>query len=407
LRVLDEDTALAYAGPSHVETYQDIVSLTDLGALPVPHRLTLHPSLTSSPPSPLFDAEQLPARIRNMHRERPTAPAVEIYALPGYEVGSVGLLQQAGRVLVHPAVLPAYLNQSVKPEALAMPDFWTRSLLKSGAEIIETDVPVGVALHPNLIYGHFLLEMLPRLHLLSKLRMFGRPLPIALPNDCSKWVRDFVALYFDATEIISYHSKLQRVRAPCFILPSMMMRHSYGFHPEMNTVVEELIARVVGPYEPPPETPRRIYLSRREHHKSWRGIVNEAEVESTLTDLGFTVVHPQALPLPRQLAMYAAAECVVGEFTSAIHNTLFSPRGTAVFCISHLNECQSRIAALRGQPHAFMAPSDLGFLDPAKPREDREFRFTVDCRELARQLAAFLRFSAEQRERPGDAVAAA
>jgi hypothetical protein len=404
LRLAAAGAAVAYAGPSKI-TYQDTTSLSDLGLLAGPHRMTLHPAMQSCPPSPLFNAEQLPDHIRNVHNERLPAPAAEIYAVPGHELGAVGLLQQDGRIFVNNAVQPGYINGLLKPDSHQLADFWVGSVLKPDAEIIETDVPVGLALHPNTVYGHFLLEMLPRLHLLSKLRMFGRPLPIAVPNDCSKWVRNFVALYFDEAEIIYYHSKLQRVRAPCFVLPSMMM-NDYAMHPEMNTAVEELVGRIVGPHEPPPDFPRRIYLSRSHHFRTWRGIANEAEVESTLSDLGFLVIHPQELPLARQIALYASAECIVSEFCSASHNALFAPRGAAVFCISWLNNCQSRIAALRGQPLAYMEPSDLGFIDPRKPRKERDFHFKIDCVELARQLDAFMRFSAEQRERSAEAGAA-
>ena len=112
-----------------------------------------------------------------------------------------------------------------------------------------------------------------------------------------------------------------------------------------------------------------------------------------MTDLGFTIVHPQELPLHEQLAIYAGAECIVAQFCSAAHNALFAPFGTPVFCFGWMNRCQSGIAALRQQPLAYMRPSDIEMIFPPANHKPGSFRFHIDCRELARELPAFLRFA--------------
>jgi O-antigen biosynthesis protein WbqL len=397
---------VAYCGPNRVADFQETDSLSDLGALPGPHRLRLNLPMLSGQPAPLFKATELPSWILDSHLERPTAPAAEVYALPGHELGAAGLLQQHGRIFVNDMIQPGYINSAVKPDDLGLPEIWMGSLLDPNAEIIEIDRPVGLALHPNLIYGHFLLEMLPRLHQLAKLRTFGRAFPIAVPNDWSKWVRDFVSLYFDESEIIYYNSKQQRVRAPYFILPSMMMTN-YNFHPEMNAAIEDLLSHVVGPNVPSPTPPTRIYLSRRRHPGgAWHSISNEEEVEKAMTDLGFTVLYPEDLSLKEQLHIYSSAEYMVSEYSSASHNSLFAPRGTGVFCINWINRCQSGICALRGQPHAFMAPTGEGFRHPAQFNTASRYGFRMDCAEVVRQVVAFLAFCDEQRERGIDIGAA-
>lgn len=387
--------AVAYAGPSRITAYRDIDSLDDLGALPEPHRLRLGLPMWSSPPAPLFEAEQIPERIANPHRTRLLAPAAEIYAVPGHELGGFGLLQDHGRVWVNEAVQPPYINDRAQPDRLDMPDFWARGLLTSDADIIETDSPLGVVLHPNTIYGHFLLEMFPRLLLLAHLRTLGRPVPVAVPVDGPDWLRAFVALLFDASETIFYDSTWQRVRAPCFILPSRL-NDDYNFHPELNTAIEEFLGRVLGPTLPVPRFPTRLYLSRS-RFAGWHGIANEAEVEQALFDVGFAIVHPQELSLPDQLALYAGADCIVADYGSAAHNALFAPRGTAVFCINWLSRCQSGIAALRGQPLAFMPPDASGFHDPTRHRDGDELRPRVNPADLVRQVTGFLRFAEARR----------
>jgi Glycosyltransferase 61 len=391
------DILAGYAGPDVIPRFRDISDLEELGALAEPHRLRLGTPMPSRPPSPLFNAAALPQRVTVDHAGRPVVPGPEFTAVTGYELGSFGLLQRRGRVFVDDRVQPYGFNQMIQPDK--MPSHWVRGLLRPDADIIESDMPVGVALNAHLVWGHFLLEMMARVHLLATLRTLGRPMRIAVPSDAPGWAREFIGLYFSADEMLTYDSERQRVRAPCFVLPSMMMEH-YHFHPVLNSVVQQLLDRVLGPGPglPRPDALRRLYLSRA-RHDGWHAIANEAEVEATLTDLGFTVLQPQDMPLRSQLALYAGAACIVSQYSSAAHNAIFAPLGTSVFCFGWMNRCQSGIAALRGQPLAFMRPSDCDLIYPPEHREPGVFRFSVDCRELARELPAFLRFAEAARTR--------
>ena len=362
----------------------------ELGALAEPHRLRLGTALRSRPASPLFYQASLPERVVAEHRTRCGVPGPEFYGVPGYELGGFGLLQRQGRVFVHDGVQPPGSNRIIASDG--MPAHWVRGLFDQNAEVVECDAPVGVVLNPQLVWGHFLMEMLARVHLLARLRTLGRPIRVAVPIDAPGWVREFASLYFSDSETVFYHSERQRVRAPSFVLPGMMMGH-YHFHPELNVVVRELLDRVVGAAPPSPDKPRRLYLSRSRHN-GWHSIANEAEVEATLVDLGFAVLHPQELPLHAQLAMFAGAECVVSQFGSGAHNALFAPFGTPVFCLGWMNRCQSGIAALRGQPVAYMRPADCAVIYPPDDRRGAAFSFRIDCRRLAQELPAFLSFAA-------------
>jgi hypothetical protein len=386
------DSAPPYAGPDRIGSFVEITDLGALGTLAAPHRLRLHPPMRSARPAPLFNAAALPRHIRDLHDAHPEAPAVEVLALPGHELGGAGLLQREGRVFFDANVMPGYIGQHLTPDRLTLPEIWRGGLLRPDTEVIETDTPVALAFHPNLVYGHFLLEMLPRLHALATLRAYGRAFPIAVPTDWPAWAREFVALYYDPSEIIWYDKDRQRLRAPCFVLPTMMHRH-YDFHPAMTLIADTAIARAgaIAPAAPATEgaTPTRLYLSRGEMAGGPHGLVNEPEVEETLVQLGFTVLRPAELPVARQLALYDGASLIVSAYGWSSLNSLFAPRGAGVFCVNWRDEAQSRVCALRGQPVAYFAP-DEGFGDPAD-----DAPVTANSRDLARQLAAFERTLAE------------
>jgi hypothetical protein len=75
-------------------------------------------------------------------------------------------------------------------------------------------------------------------------------------------------------------------------------------------------------------------------------------------------------------------------------------RATGVYCINWLNECQSRICAVRGRPLGFVAPEGR-FYDPDNPPQDGNFFVDTGCRELARQATAFEREVREMKDRAG------
>lgn len=377
-----------YAGPHAIADFQDIDDPEVVGAVPGPQRLRLGAALRARPPAPLFEPDRLPPRIVAEHAGRPLVPGPEFYAVPGHELGSLGLLQRDGSVFVDDRVQPRGMNDLIAPDT--MPQHWIRGLLAPDAEIVDVAGPVGVALHPHTVWGHFLLENLARVHLLAKLRTLGRPLPIAVPIDAPVWVREFVALYFSAGETLSYNAAFQRVRAPSFVLPGMMMSH-YHFHPEMNAMVRELLDRVVGTAPLPLDRPRLLYLSRS-RNIGFHAIANEHEVEATMTSLGFTVVHPQDMSLRAQLALYAGAEGIVAPYSSVAHNALFAPMGTPVMCFGWMNRCQSGIATLRGQPLAYVKPADGETIFPPAGHTGI-FYMRIDCAALAKQVPAFMTFA--------------
>jgi capsular polysaccharide biosynthesis protein len=376
---------VTYAGGGPLDDIEEIADLASLGRHTSSHKLRLSPAVRGLPQIPLFDAGALPPDTVSEHTNAAEPYPVFLYGLVGYELGGLGLLQSGGRVFTNRDTLPDYYTGYLSGDQNQMSDQWTGALFNPKAEIIEVDGTIAVPLHPNLVYGHFLLEMLPKLHILSRLRRAGLPFTIAIPDEIATWAKRIISLYFDDSEILFYDARRQRVRSPCFIAPSMM-QSDHWFHPDFNMVVDELVD-FVRPRVTTPDSPR-LWLSRSKQ-KGWRAIRNEGEVEKTVADLGFSIIHPQDLSFPEQVALFDQAQVIACEYTSATHNTLFAKRGTPVFCINRVNWYQSGIGALRSQPLAFMLPKDGHFRDwRMQSADDNEFE--VDCDKLQMSLKDFL-----------------
>lgn len=93
---------------------------------------------------------------------------------------------------------------------------------------------------------------------------------------------------------------------------------------------------------------RRLYLARGGRY---RRLLNADEVESFFVNCGFEVVHPEALDLPAQMALFSEAEIVAGPTGAAFTNLIFMPPGARVIVLYYdvgLHYYFSNLAAAAG-----------------------------------------------------------
>lgn len=81
---------------------------------------------------------------------------------------------------------------------------------------------------------------------------------------------------------------------------------------------------------------KRLYISRRSHGQrggTSRVLLNEEELITRLSAIGFEIVEPENLSSQQQIALYSAAEIVVGPSGSGMFNVVFCHPGTKVIDI--------------------------------------------------------------------------
>jgi hypothetical protein len=327
---------------------------------------------------PLLDGTETSEEARREHMEYLMPPPVAVYSAAGLSLCGVGVFRKDDSFFYKDDVLPSYFRSFFMMNTEKLPDVWEGMTYQPNAPVRSIDKPCFYAFHPNLVYGHFLLEILPKLYIWRFLKTCGYQYSFLLPRDLPAWARAFVDLFVDEG-CLDYHDPAREVvRAPRFILASMM-HVDHNFHPAFNLALEYAVraSREGRSCVGQTTTPRRLYLSRRRAHTGWHAILNEDEVEGVFADLGFTIVHPQELSIREQICLYAGAEVIAGEYSSALHNSIFSPAGTKVISLNRVNWYQSRIGRLRQQPIVYISPADGRWRDwrAHKGRAD----FTMDC----------------------------
>lgn len=347
-------------------------------------RLNLFAAALPPPQAPIHRQQDIPAEFVAEHLHYPAPAAVGVYAVRNAMVWGNGLVTLGPRFFAPNDCLPGYWQPQMLPGGQPIHAVHQGSLGRSEVETVVIDGPVAVALHPNLVYGHFLLEMLPRLYVLALLRAFGARFPLLLSVTVPNWVKTFVRLLHPEEAIHWYDAQQQRVLGSSVILPSMM-HTDHNFHPAFNLMVDSLIERLRQPGAP--AGPERVYISRANFGDE--RIENEDEVAALMAEHGFAVVRPHELTPEQQVTLFSGARVVAGEYGSGLHNAMFSPAGARVIALNFFNNYQSKIARVRGHRMAFVPPADGIFrhwrITAKLPR-----KFRIDLETLRRTLGEVL-----------------
>lgn len=324
-----------------------------------------------------------------------TNGGVFIYSVPGAICAGDGFLFNQDRLIINPDVMPHYFDMWIKEGQLLLPHEWGKFLSVKNPTIIISALPCAVIFHPNMVYGHFLLEMLPKILLLACFKSYGAKFNVCASLNLPVWARACLETYFTADEIIFYDPQREQVTAPTMLQPSLM-HDRYVWHPMMDVLVNKFIYDAGSPSYGPSvgDTSGRLYLSRSKLPNfpkgawTWHHLNNEEDVEKVFSDFGFDIVHPQELSVAEQLAMYSKSSMLAGPFSSALHNALFFPRNSRVIGLNRINHVQERIAQLRSQLITFVRPASGLWVNHWEPSS--YFEYTIDPIHLRDVLGRFL-----------------
>lgn len=191
--------------------------------------------------------------------------------------------------------------------------------------------------HRRDIFGHFLLETLPRLwpdldygafdsFLYYPTRLGRRSTSARLPS----YAVDLLAA-LGADRPGGYVLTDRHVVVEELVVSTPAFRLKEGYSRCAGDAFQRAAARLVARARSTDgERARRVYLSRSRLGEHYRSAENEPAVERLARGLGFTVVHPQELPIGAQVALLYCADVVAGCDGSALHLGAFARPGTVL-----------------------------------------------------------------------------
>jgi hypothetical protein len=283
----------------------------------------------SAPPAPTFSLGTLPGELaRIMMSEFDTSP-------PGCYTIRHGRITSDGIILHREAALWSYAGNlpHYHVHVVVGVDGWDRGSLP------VRYVPGAVALvfgPGHGIYGHWLIDFLPRFFLLAEAGYDIGRLRFIMPVELPSFALEFLRMLGVPLENILFHDhSREQLLFDEIILPSGI-RTSGRFHSIFARATAFWLTRVGVP--PPTERPsERLFISRAKVH-SGRVLENRDELENIAVSEGYTLLEPQRLSLREQIALFRRTVAVVGEYGSGLHSTMFGApslgalvlRGTSV-----------------------------------------------------------------------------
>jgi len=305
-------------------------------------------------------------------------PAIGCYFLQNLEICGSGYPFHAGR-FVHEGVH----TSDVALEWLADPEFHDHPITRPPCNIVAIDRPVLMVFGPgSSIYGHWLLDFLPRIAIAQ--RLLGDALDefvVPLPSDTPAWATAMMETFCGIApeRILPYHRHNDKLVCARVCLPSFAHNGNYVLHPFMRAFYDQFGNRDASAPK------RRICLSRRNQERetfSYRRIFEKREaMEHLAEDHGFAVVRPEELSFADQVALFRSADCVLGEVGSGLHASVFCDPGTVVATVGWFSEAQYQVTAAFEQKMVLMSR-----IQEIEDTESNAWRFTAMKPDLERLL---------------------
>jgi capsular polysaccharide biosynthesis protein len=209
--------------------------------------------------------------------------------------------------------------------------------MQAGDAIIRRIIPGQAVLLTGPaynIYGHWLIDYLPKLYVLAQCGYDIGSLRFLLPDHTIGYVHGWLDLLGIRTDqLIRYNAECEVVEIENLLVPTCLRSESTAsaLLPPASTFLQSRLKAIDdGPSIPPGG---RIYISRKQSGREYRPLRNRDAIEAMAAACGFAIVHPEQIPIRDQVAMFQRATHIIGEYGSALHASIFSPIGTVVVAL--------------------------------------------------------------------------
>ncbi len=230
------------------------------------------------------------------------------------------------------------------------------------------------------VYGHWLVDFLPRLSVLAWAGFDIFKLRYILPLDCPLYGLEFLRLIgISSEQLIPYRQDLEEIQCDELIIPANL-RTGSRLHSSFRRATDEWISRII-PSRHDIHAEQRLFASRSAF-LSDRNLANREKIEALAVSAGFAIVHPERLSVAEQITLFRSARQVIGEYGSGLHNSIYGSatlHSCALRGTSHwLGFIQSSLAHAFRQPVSYV----FGFAEP----HARTYDFEIDPKNFRRAL---------------------
>ncbi len=314
------------------------------------HKKVLSPASSPlKPRGPFYADDSMDSRIISWHKPHSNQFALSCYYSGELTVSGIGHIWLGNKLIIEQDLMPPYWRRLVFENSKSVPENEVKLPVREIEEPCISAIGWGFD-----IYGHFIIEMLPRLLAALKIcQADGIKPKILLRSDSASWLKSIIRQYItgDKDCIIFFDPKRERVKLRQGIYPTYPY-FGQGFHPMTKDLIDSI------PGLPPQETSRKghYFISRSlvPSVKGRRMCTNEeALIDIAKTEFGIVAVSPETLTWAEQINLFRSAKSVIGLSGSALHTSIFAGEELLIGSIGLVNAVQTHIAGLCQQQMAY------------------------------------------------------
>lgn len=209
------------------------------------------------------------------------------------------------------------------------------------------------------IYGHWLVDIIPKFYLLHLSKIDFRKEKILTPVNLPSFGRQFLDLLdISEDQLIFYDPTKEFVSVDQLCIPTLLRggdRTSEMFAQSIAYFFMEIKDKIESERD---DVHRKIYVSRRKSGRESRNLTNSENIENIARDSGYSIVYPEQLTIKQQIRLFSQARVIIGEYGSALHNSIFSPEGAIICALrgSHIHPAflQSGLSDALGQKTCYV-----------------------------------------------------
>ncbi len=192
-------------------------------------------------------------------------------------------------------------------------------------------------------YFHWLIEVIPKLHLLDKHEKY-KSIPLIVEANMPEQHYELLKMLAGNTRKIIFADIDTHYVVKHAVIPSRLSRLVFDYQPgyrieyddfRFNPIAIKYLREKLIKGTPSSKS-RRLYLTRK--GSKLRSLVNEQEIENLFKQYGFEVVYPAKLNIDAQLKLFSSAEIIAGPSGAAFSNIIFAPKNCKVMLFTQHGE---------------------------------------------------------------------